>query len=92
MSKLLLNHGANVYAKGADGSTCLYIAIHNRHSVLTKLMLDHGADGHAKDLHLDADILCRGPDFDRLPVLANRRGLERPTSPGPYFRGYWKIA
>ena len=44
MTKLLLDHGADVAAADNKGFTALMLAAIGGHEAVTKLLLDHGAD------------------------------------------------
>lgn len=49
LARILINNGADVDAKDAQGNTPLYHAILNKNSAMIKLLLDNGADMYIKN-------------------------------------------
>lgn len=49
LAKILIDNGADVDAKDAQGNTPLYHAILNKNSAMIKLLLDNGADMYIKN-------------------------------------------
>ncbi|EEY60652.1 uncharacterized protein PITG_13389 [Phytophthora infestans T30-4] len=48
VTKLLLQHGADVNAVNDDGDTALFGAVHNEYDAVVKLLLAHGADARVR--------------------------------------------
>jgi Ankyrin repeats (3 copies)/Ankyrin repeats (many copies) len=67
---LLLQHNANVNARGHQNSIPLHFASRSRHTRVVQLLLEHGADVHAKDdissTSLDWAIYHRYHDIEQL--------------------------
>ena len=49
VTKLLLDHGADVATTNSNGVSALVVAAQGGHEAVTKLLLDHGADAAAAD-------------------------------------------
>ena len=71
--KTLLDGGADINLRSADGSTALLVAIINEHNELAEYLLDHGADPNLADDKGRAGLY----------VAIDMRDLEWSTRPAP---------
>lgn len=49
--RVLLEHGAAIDAKNAEGNTPLFAAVHQQHPAVARILLEKGADVNAKNMY-----------------------------------------
>ena len=76
ITKLLLNHGANVNSKGGFYGTALQAAAHRGHRKLVELLLDAGADVHREGFSHDAFHAASEGGHEGIVRLLLERGFK----------------